>query len=81
MKRSFLFAAAAIAAVCLCQSSQAAIFGNRSRSHVVVRQQVIVARPHVVAVPAVIAAPIYATPAAVLAPTVVAPACNQFFVK
>jgi hypothetical protein len=86
MRKNLLIVAAAVAlAVGLCQSSEAAIFGNRR--HNAPRQHVVFAQPFVFVAPtqAVVAptfvSPTYGQPAALVAPAVVAPGCNQFFVK
>lgn len=92
MKR-ILSLIAVLAIACACQPANAAIFGSRSVSRVVVRQpavvrQRVVVQQQVVA-PAVIAAPVVAVPqivapvysGAVVAPQVVAPGCNSFFAR
>jgi len=87
------FTAAVIAVVALAQPSEAAIFGSRSVSRVVVRQpsvshrQRVVVQQQIVAAPVVVAQPVVAVPqfvapvysGAVVAPQVAAPGCSTFF--
>lgn len=95
MSKIFSFAAAVIAVIALVQPSEAAIFGSRSVSRVVVRQPVVshrqrvVVQQQIVAAPVVVAQPVVAVPqfvapvysGAVVAPQVVAPGCNSFFAR
>jgi hypothetical protein len=81
MKRLSILAVA-LAAIALCQPAHA--FGGRSRSRVVVRQQVVVQRQRFVVAQPVVVQQFHAVPVQqIVVPTVqqvVVPSCSSFFV-